>query len=61
MNEWYLTLTKEKVYQTAMHLLSLGMFTTTLEIKNHLRGCGYWALQQTISDAMDDLAQSGIL
>ena len=51
-------LTKKAVKESADYLLQASDITTTLDVKARLRGLGYWARQEEVSDYMLELADN---
>lgn len=57
LNNHLLPLSKDAVRNAAIELMEKNYTATTLEVKQLLRAQNYWALQNTISRWMDELAE----
>ena len=49
------------VKEVAIELISKDKVTTTLDVKSHLRGLGYWTNQEEVSIYLKNLADTGVL
>lgn len=58
---WYRVVTDIEVAVAVNWMLLSHRYTTTLDVKNHLRERGFWATQDHISQAMDRMHQAGVL
>lgn len=59
--EYYLGTTENIILQTTMQLIADNDQTTTLEVKEALRGNDRWAIQSEISEALEGFENMGIL
>ena len=55
------SINEQLVKETAIELIAKDKVTTTLDVKSHLRGLGYWANQEEVSIYLKNLADTGIL
>lgn len=60
-SEYYLGITEAKILKCALQLIDDNDQTTTLDVKNELRGNNYWATQQQVSESLEALENMGIL
>ena len=55
------SINEQLVKETAIELIAKDKVTSTLDVKNRLRGLGYWANQEEVSIYLKNLADTGVL